>query len=57
MLLVNGQNWEREAGGLDKHEINVTFTEVACCPVVGRETVLIHNCVLNETCFQNKGRK
>lgn len=40
-----------------KHGTNVTFTEVACCTVVVRETVLIHKCVLNETYFQNKGRK
>lgn len=40
-----------------KHGANVTFSEVACCTVVGRETVLIRKCVLNETYFQNKGRK
>lgn len=40
-----------------KHGTNVTFTEVACCTVLVRETVLIHKCVLNETYFQNKGRK
>ena len=40
-----------------KHGANVTFSEVACCTVLVRETVLICKCILNETYFQNKGRK